>query len=82
MSNMANIKSKQNYLLYFSLIYMKDILEVAGSIFACVPLTVHVITCFLDHFLKTDPKALHILATQVFIPLDNRKDGIDSLENV
>lgn len=61
---------------------MKEIHEVAGSIFACVPLTVHVITCLLDHFFKTAPKALHFLDTQIFIPLENRKDGIDTLENV
>lgn len=61
---------------------MKEIHEVAGFIFACIPLTFHLITCFLDRFLKTDPKALHILATQVFISLENKKDGIDSLENV
>lgn len=62
---------------------MKEIHEVARSIFAYVPSTVHLIACLLDHlFFKIHPKALHIFTTQVFIQLENRKDGNYSLENV
>jgi len=62
--------------------FHKRIYEVAGSIFAHVSSTVHLIACFLDQSIKLYPKALHIFATQVFIQLKNTKDGIYSLENV
>lgn len=52
---------------------MKEINEIAGSIFACVPSAGHLIAYFLDPFFKINPKALHISATQVFIQLGNKK---------
>lgn len=55
---------------------MKEMNDFEGSIFACVPSTVHLVACFLDRFFKIHPKALHILVTQVLIQLEDRKYGI------
>lgn len=44
---------------------MKEINEIAGSMFAYVPSTGHLNAHLLDPFFKTNPKVLHILATQL-----------------